>query len=106
VIFTSESLEKIAAGTETETRRIWQTTHVKTGGVYRTRAYRFKPYTPGDPVIRVLSVHSEFLGEMTEEVAHREGVGSLAEFRELWVRLYGTWNDSVKVHVVRFEVVP
>ncbi len=105
MIFTKDNVERIRRGSKTETRRLWKGPHVRVGGVYTVRSDRFARASPSSPRIRVVAVEKEPLGEITEAAARREGVRSIAEFRDLWTELHGTWEPKQSVYVVRFEVV-
>ena len=41
---------------------------------------------------------------LTEEDAREEGDYTLAEFRDLWRRSYGSWNPDELVTIIRFQV--
>lgn len=103
MIFTKEHIEKIREGRKTETRRIWKRPHVKVGGIYGIRSDRFKPVAEDAPRIRVIGMHQEPLLLMTDEDAIREGCRGMEEFRQIWVKLHGSWDPLQKVHVVRFK---
>jgi len=56
----------------------------------------------------VKAVRTQRLGDMTEEEARAEGVGSLADFRALWASIYSKrglgWEAGRVVRVCEFEV--
>jgi len=53
--------------------------------------------------LRITSVERKRLGEFTEEDAKREGGYTLEEFKEVWKRIHGDWNENASVCVIRFE---
>ena len=105
VIFTKDNLTEIVKGEKIETRRIWKTPHVRVGGTYPLRSSRFAPVPPDAPRITVDALYLQPLGIMTPEAAAREGCKSLDEFRDLWIRLHGSWEPGREVWVVRFHLV-
>lgn len=58
--------------------------------------------------IRIVSIERVSVQDMTEQDALDEGVGSLAEYRELWGRINKKkgrrWIDNPTVWRIRFEV--
>ena len=57
--------------------------------------------------LEVVSVRVERLQDVTEEDAKREGVGSVAEFCELWEKINGpgSWDANPWVLVVEFKML-
>jgi hypothetical protein len=105
MIFTRDNVEKIARGVKTESRRVWETPHVRIGGVYAVRSSRFSAHVPGDPMIRVTNLWKEPLGQIDEADARAEGCDSVDDFKRLWTSLHGSWRPGQRVYVVRFEPV-
>ncbi|MGC8563210.1 MAG: hypothetical protein ACP5NO_08520, partial [Thermoplasmata archaeon] len=55
--------------------------------------------------IRVDALYLEPLGLITPEAALREGCSSVDEFRDLWVRINGSWDPGTEVYVIRFHLL-
>ena len=55
--------------------------------------------------LRVERVWIEQVQDISEEDARAEGCASIAEFRELWDSLYGTWGANPWVRCCEFKVV-
>lgn len=55
--------------------------------------------------LRITSIERKRLGEMTEADAKREGGYTLEEFKEVWKRIHGDWNENESVYVINFERV-
>ena len=108
MIFSPKNIELIRQGSKTETRRIWKKPHVKVGKTYQCRTSRYAKTPEDSPYIKITAMRKERLGEITPEAAKREGMDSglkVFQFRELWVKLHGSWNPDQEVYVVDFEVV-
>lgn len=103
ILFKREFVDPILSSAKTESRRRWKRPLVREGGVYWAatgfrREDRFAK-------LRVKYVRRQRLGDVTEEDAKKEGCSSLEEFREVWRRVYGSWDPDEEVYVVGFEVV-
>jgi hypothetical protein len=53
--------------------------------------------------LRITSVERKRLKYFDEQDAQREGGYTLAEFKRLWRKLNGEWDENQFVHVVHFE---
>jgi ParB family chromosome partitioning protein len=53
--------------------------------------------------LHILSIERKRLKHFGEEDAIAEGSSSLEEFREVWERRHGQWNEDQLVYVIRFE---
>jgi hypothetical protein len=74
--------------------------NVKEEGTYRLRVdYRGSL----SDRIKVKRLHTQSLGSMTAEDVRKEGFKSMEEFRDNWVKLYGSWDQEHIVWVVEFE---
>lgn len=58
------------------------------------------------PSARIVSVHSERLGDIRDEEAVREGFYDRDEFIAGWLKINGEWAPDIVVSVIRFEVRP
>ncbi|MEM2972508.1 MAG: ASCH domain-containing protein, partial [Candidatus Bathyarchaeia archaeon] len=54
--------------------------------------------------IKIISVQTERLGDITEEDAKAEGFENLAEFQKTWKQIYGEWNPNALVTVYTFTL--
>ena len=63
------------------------------------------PDPPDAPRIMVDALYLQPLGTITPEAAAREGCSSVDEFRDLWIRLHGSWEPNREVYVVRFHLI-
>lgn len=52
----------------------------------------------------VTSIDRKRLGDFTNEDAKREGGYTLAEFKEVWSKIHGEWNENESVYVISFRV--
>ena len=53
--------------------------------------------------LRIVSIERKRLKYFSEEDAEAEGGYKLEEFKDIWKRKHGEWNDSQQVYVIRFE---
>lgn len=102
---TLENQRKIVKGIKTVTRRIWKVPHVLVGSTYRLRMTRFQKNTDEMPQIRILNIRKEYLGDMTEVEAEKEGCANLSEFQQQWKELHGVWDPGQEIYRIEFEKV-
>ena len=98
------TLEQVLSGKKTQTRR-----RIRPGRkfVYQAgKTYTIQPKRSQSAVARfeALAVRKQQLGEMTQDEAVAEGFGSIAEYQELWVRQYGSFNPDKEVWVIEFKL--
>jgi ParB/RepB/Spo0J family partition protein len=55
-------------------------------------------------VLRVIKVERKKLGDFNEEDAQREGGYDLTEFKRVWKKLHGEWDDNENVYVIHFKL--
>lgn len=53
--------------------------------------------------LKVTSIKTQTLSQMTDSDARKEGVRDMKAFRELWKQIHGEWKPEIKVMVVTFE---
>lgn len=98
IIFTPKHARQVLDGTKTFTRRYgkrrWN--HL---AVHQCKTSRFGPKFAD---VLICDVYKQRLGDMTEADAQLEGSDTLADFREVWLELHGTWIPSDIVWVVQF----
>jgi hypothetical protein len=103
MLFNKELVEKILSGKKVETRRAWKRCMVREDRVYAAKTdYR------SDSIFAYLYikyVRRERLMDMGDDGAIREGFSSLQEFKDVWVKCYGSWNPDEEVYVIGFEMV-
>ena len=92
----------ILQGRKTATRRIWKRNNANVGAVHKIRTDYSKRYYGK---IKITGRYSQRLGDMTEEDALKEGGYSLKEFKEVWIKINGSWDDEQVVEVVEFKLV-
>jgi hypothetical protein len=102
MLFKRFLVEKILVGEKTQTRR---TTERKRGA---------KIYDVGDRVgiqtsygsaiahIIIKNRRRQMIGEITEEDARKEGFSGVREFKQAWLKLYGSWDPNQEVWVYDF----
>ncbi len=56
-------------------------------------------------LLRILTLHQEPLGAMTEKDAHEEGGYTLEGYKKEWEKINGSWDPGRVVWVVQFERV-
>jgi hypothetical protein len=102
---------KVVRGEKTVTRRPCSPNHRSPWwreicGLTVGRQYAICPgrgqFQVGLLVVR--STRRERLGEVDDAEARLEGCADLAEFRALWTRIHGSWDDDQEVWRVEFEV--
>lgn len=122
MLFKNYHIPQIRNGEKTVTRREWDENYAgpTVGSVQMAAAQRMVPEEANhnspmllsdaecDCYIRITEKREEYLGEITEASARREGeYDGIADFREGYERVYGegSWNDDKVVTVVEFEYV-
>lgn len=102
ILFKQEHVQPILDGRKTQTRRTgklrWKVGTIrqaKTG--YRKDSEFAK--------LRIRAIRQGQLGEITEADALAEGYNSIAEYREVFERIYGHWHDEMMVWVIDFVLV-
>lgn len=103
MLFKQEHKKMILDGTKTATRRFWKKPMVKLGGIYKARLHMLsKEYFAK---IKVINLYEQELGSMTDEDAIKEGYKDVDDFREIWIKINGWWNNDVIISVIEFEVI-
>jgi len=51
----------------------------------------------------ITSIERKRLGDFTEEDAKREGGYTLDEFRKVWIKIHGKWDENGSVYVIGFQ---
>jgi len=103
ILFKPEHVPMILNHTKTQTRRKGKR-RWKVGSVHQAKT-NFKKDSTFASVL-ILAVREEPLGAITEAGAKAEGYNSVAEYQEVFKKIYGAWEPDEEVHVVDFEVTP
>jgi len=103
MLFKKEHEEMILNGTKTATRRIWKKPRVKINGIYKAKLKMLS--TDYFAKIRVLRLYKQQLGDMTVGDPQKEGYPTLQAFRNIWIKINGSWDDALVVDVIEFEKV-
>jgi hypothetical protein len=133
MLFNKELVEKILSGKKVETRRAWKRCMVREDRVYAAKtdyrndsifAYLYIKYVRRERLMDMMVLYGkdshrcikfaylyikyvrrERLMDMGDDGAIREGFSSLQEFKDVWVKCYGSWNPDEEVYVIGFEMV-
>jgi hypothetical protein len=100
MMFKKELLDLVVSGRKTQTRRLHKRL-LKDGRIYALKRSWIE--STGD-YIKITRVTHQKLGEVTEEEAGKEGFSSLEEFRNVWIRINGSWDPEMEVVVYDFEL--
>ena len=104
MLFRPNHIELIKQRIKTESRRAWKgKPKVKVGRCYPImRDYRHK-HNPDDGYILIEKLWRQRLGDMSEQEAQAEGGYTLAEYKEVWIDINGSWNSDEVVWVVDLD---
>jgi ParB family chromosome partitioning protein len=95
--FTHRHYQAVVSGEKHQTTRRRADPRIEPGTIVRADVIQFAD-------LEVTDVIRKRLGELTEADAREEGDYTLAEFRDLWQRSYGSWNPDELVTIIRFQV--
>lgn len=102
ILFKKEHVDPILKGRKTQTRRTgrkrWKVGAVRQAKTDYSNESEFAK-------IRILSVHQEQLGDITEDDAVAEGCNSIEEYKAVFQDIYGHWDENSLVWVIDFERV-
>ncbi|MBN1683384.1 ASCH domain-containing protein [Candidatus Bathyarchaeota archaeon] len=101
LLWKKEQVPLILNGKKTVTRR-FKKPFVKEGETYLIRI-GYSKYL--DKKIYIKRIYTQFLCEITEEDAIKEGLSSLNEYKKVWTKIYGEWEDTKKIWVIEFNLV-
>jgi len=103
MLFKPEHKQMILEGKKTATRRAWKRPMVKVGGIYKCKLKMLsKEYFAK---IKVTELYEQELGEMTDEDAEKEGYKDVEDFRNIWIKINGSWYGDRVVYVIEFKLV-
>lgn len=97
--FLANDKELLLSGKKTQTSiTSLPDSRIKAGA--RVRAVINEPHVAD---LLVTAIERKKLKYFDEEDAEREGGYKLGQFKKIWERLHGSWDDSQLVYVIRFE---
>jgi hypothetical protein len=99
-LFKREFIPLIAEGKKAQTRRL----HRHTWQVGKTYKVRTDLFTSTNVKILILNKFQQRIYDMSTEDAVKEGLNSIEEFEEAWVRINKAWNPDLVVWVYKFKV--
>ena len=102
MLFKPEHVGLILSGRKTQTRRVWKKPRARVGAVHKAKTALFSP--DHFALIRIIALRREPLGAITLEDVRREGYDTMEEFKEVWVRINGSWDPELEVYLVSFEL--
>jgi len=97
--FAAEDKERLLDGTKTQTSR----TAIPDAKIKADAIVHATILEPHVADLRIVSVERKRLRYFDEEDAKREGGYSLKEFRKMWNKVHGEWDENQLVYVIRFE---
>ncbi len=99
--FEPNDMEPILNGAKTQlASRSPPSQKIKTGDTVQASVY-----VPRFADLRVVSIERKRLRYFDNEDAKREGFASLAEFKRVWKKKHGEWNDDELVHIIHFQKI-
>lgn len=104
ILFQSEHVQPIHEGIKIKTRRLGSC-RWKIGSVHKAKTAMIR--RDYFALLRILTLHQEPLGAMTEKDAWDEGGYTLSGYRNEWEKINGrgSWDPGLVVWVVQFEQV-
>lgn len=110
MLFKPYHIPMIRSGSKTVTRREWKDTYPgpNIGSIVAAKTELFKPNTECDCFIRITDKYTQYLGDMTDEDATKEGdYADLYDFKAGYEKVYGdgSFDPWKEVTVVEFEYV-
>ncbi len=103
MLFNKALVDKILSGRKVETRRVWKRCMVKENRVYAAKTDYSKDSTFA--YIYIKYIRKERLSDIDEYGAMLEGFSSLDEFKDVWIKCYGSWDPMQEVYVIGFTTL-
>jgi ParB family transcriptional regulator, chromosome partitioning protein len=97
MVFNHRHYKAVMEGTKTQATRRRPDPQIEEGSIVRGAVNHFADLQVGQ-IVR------KRLGEFTEADAQHEGGYTLAEFRDYWERVNGSWNPDEVVYLIQFKV--
>lgn len=104
LLFRPDHVEPIKRRKKTQTRRTWARCRVKVGSIYQAKT-SFKKGEQPFAYIKITGAHQEFLGQITDGDAKKEGYPHIPAYKKAFRSIYGQWDPHQLVWVVDFQVV-
>ena len=99
MLFKPEHVDMILTGKKTQTRRLWKKRRALVGSIHQARTELFgKPFA----YLKILDVHQEYLGEISDEDCIKEGDYTYESYRDIWKKINKSYDTFQKVWVVEF----
>lgn len=102
ILFKHEHVAPILSGQKTQTRRTGKL-RWKVGAIRQAKTGYKKDSEFAK--LRILAIRSERLGDISPEDAIKEGYNSVAEYIEVFQRIYKRWDPNEVVWVIDYEKV-
>ncbi len=103
ILFKRFHVFPILIGLKTQTRRTWAKARVKVGSTQLAKTEMIsKAYFAR---LKIIAVYQERLGDMTEQDAYDEGGYTLEDYKQVFEKINGFWDDNQTVYVIKFEVI-
>lgn len=100
ILFKQEHVEPILVDRKTQTRRTgmlrWKVGAVRQAKTGYNKDSEFAK-------LKIISVRQERLGLITLADAYAEGYDSIEEYKEVFIRIYGSWDAELLVWVIDFR---
>ena len=95
ILFKRSFISLILSGEKTQTRRV--SGRYRVGEIYRVNS--------SEIWILITRRYRQRLGDISSEEILKEGFSSLSEFKQAWIRIYGSWNPDMQVWAYEFKVI-
>ena len=94
-------VDKILKGEKTQTRRK-KISWYKVGKIVPAQCgYRDKAFAK----LRITDIREEFLCEISQADARKEGLKDVDEYIKVWEQINGEWDPNLWIYVIDFEKV-
>lgn len=102
MLFKPHHINMIKSGIKTETRRNWKRKMVKVNGIYSVQIKMFQPKNECE-LIKVKYIFMQKLGDITQDQALKEGYNSIEQFKSIFEKINGSWDNELQVFVIGFK---
>ena len=99
--FRLDHMDPIMKGIKTQTsRKALPDPKIRIGAIVHASVWQ-----PNFAGLHITSIERKRLGNFTEEDAKKEGGYTLEQFKNVWRRIHGEWNENEIVYVIGFEKI-